>query len=200
MAFKKLNFQISNWLTKLEYGSPRWQVSFAVSSEMCDKPASRSNTESCKAWTGYYATDLGDNAGTGNATSYSTRAYWVPEESGAIPSISVGYDIRTIDDDGLAGSVEEQAAWMVGLNWTDAFIDGNRVGLAFGQRMHATEIVGGAEDPAEDNFVWEAYYDYKVSDNVTVTPTIFGGTDVKDGAADDSDDIFGAVLLTTFKF
>ena len=48
-----------------------------------------------------------------------------------------------------------------------------------------------------DPFAYEAYYSFKVNDSITVTPAVFGGTD-RNGT--DDDDIFGAVLQTTFKF
>ena len=85
---------------------------------------------------------------------------------------------------------------MVGLGWKDLFIDGNRAGVAFGSRQAATSYVGTGSDPSEDNFVWEAYYTFKVNDGVTVTPAVFGGSDVE--AADK--DVNGAVLLTEFRF
>ncbi len=186
----------SKWLTKVEYGSPRWQVSLAVSKEMCTE---KSNADSCKNWYDYYSTDAGDDV-SGDSTSYGLRAYWKPENTGAIPAIQLGYDIRSIDDDGKTGSTEETAQWMVGLMWQDAFVDGNTAGVAFGQRQYATEIVGGADDPADDNFVWEAYYTFKVSDNISVTPAIFGGEDTYNGASDGSDDISGGLVQTTFRF
>ena len=187
----------SKWLNKIEYGSKRWQVSLGIARDMCD---SVDGTESCKGWTSYYGTEKGKAAGTGNATSYSARAYWKPEDAGAVPSVQIGYDIRQIDDDGASGSVEEQTGWMVGLTWKDAFIDGNKLGMAYGQRMHASEIVGGTTDPAEDNYLWEVYYSHKISDSVSVTPAIFGGEDTYNGASDGSDDILGAIVKTTFKF
>ena len=187
----------SKWLNKIEYGSKRWQVSLGIARDMCD---SVDGTESCKGWTSYYGTEKGKAAGTGNATSYSARAYWKPVDTGVVPSIQIGYDIRQIDDDGASGSVEEQTGWMVGLTWKDAFIDGNKLGMAYGQRMHASEIVGGTTDPAEDNYLWEVYYSHKISDSVSVTPAIFGGEDTYNGASDGSDDILGAIVKTTFKF
>jgi len=186
----------SKWLTKVEYGAARWQVSAAISSNQCNK---KDGKESCKVWTDYYSTEKGKSR-TGDSTAYGLRAHWIPESTGAIPAVQLGYDIVDVDDDGATGSTEATAQWMVGLMWKDAFVDGNRLGAAFGQRQYATDIVGGADDPADDNFVWELYYDFKVSDNITVTPTLFGGTDVYNGATDDSDDVFGGLVQTTFKF
>ncbi len=187
----------AKWLTKFGYGAPRWQVSVAVAEHYCNE---QDGTESCKDWFEYYGTTMGRES-TGNSTSYALRAYWLPEETGAIPAIQLGYDMRNVDDDGLNGSVEETAQWMLGFIWSDAFVDGNRAGIAFGAPQHATDTVGGAKDPAGEAFTWEAYYDFKVSDNITVTPVIFGSTDRQNANANtDSDDIFGGLVQTTFKF
>ena len=86
---------------------------------------------------------------------------------------------------------------MAGLTWKDAWIDGNRAGIAFGSREHATDYNGSGDDKADDNLVWEAYYDYKLSDGITITPALFGGRDIYDGS---NDDIFGALVQTVFKF
>ncbi len=180
----------SNWLTKVEYGSSRWQVSAAMAVKQCDDDGGN-----CFDGGSYYSTKAGKNR-TGDSTNLGLRAYWKPEETGAIPAVSVGYDIANIDDPS-AGGTEETAQWMVGLSWRDLFVDGNSAGLAFGQRQYATEIKGGGDDPADDNFMWEAYYTFKVSDNVSVTPSIFGGSDTYNGT---DDDLSGALVQTTFKF
>jgi len=191
----------SKWLTKVEYGAPRWQVSVAVAQNMCDNPASRSATaKDCSAFSGdYFGTSEGTNR-TGNATSYALRAYWKPEDTGIVPAIQAGYDWTQIDDDGTSTSTESTAAWMFGFMWKDAFIDGNTAGVAIGKRQFATEVVDGTDDPADGNQVWEAYYTFKVSDNITITPALFGGTDTSTGANDGSDDIFGGLVQTTFRF
>ena len=82
-------------------------------------------------------------------------------------------------DDATAGGTEETESSMVGLGWKDVFVDGNSAGLAFGQRQYASELVGSSDDPSDENFIWEAYYTFKVSDNVSVTPAIFGSSDVE---------------------
>ena len=66
----------------------------------------------------------------------------------------------------------------------------DRIGLAFGQPTTN-------EDETVTPFAYELYYSFKANDSVTITPTVFGGTD-RNGTADD--DVFGAVLETTFKF
>jgi len=179
-------------LTKVGYGSPRWQVSLATSFK--------------DGWNndGYYQSALatkspnvktGDN---GTMTAYALRGYWKPEETGSIPEVQVGIDWATLDESGT-GEPDETSGWMIGLGWKDLFIDGNRGGIAYGSRQAATSIVGGGSDPEEDNRTWEAYYTFKVNDGVSVTPAIFGSSDVTNSAGTITD-VSGAVLLTEFKF
>ena len=170
-------------MTKVEYGTPQWQVSLATSFK----------ENGASSYDGYFHSAKADHPG--DITAYALRGYWQPEETGAIPSIQVGYDTADMDNP-TAGQAEETAGWMIGLGWKDLFIDGNRAGVALGSRMAATDIKGGGSDPAEDNSVWEAYYTFKVNDGVSVTPAIFGGSDVEV----DGKDYTGAVLLTEFRF
>jgi len=181
---------VSNWLTKVEYGSPRWQVSAAVSFKECP------DTDHC--WTdSYYSTSKG-KARTGDHSTVGLRGYWKPVDTGMVPAISAGLDLGYVDDHGDYGAdTKETVAWMIGLGWKDAFVDGNKAGIAFGQRQHATDIEDGSSDPGDENFVWEAYYTFKVSDNITITPAIFAGEDVYDSS---DDDVFGTVVVTQFKF
>ena len=113
------------------------------------------------------------------------RGWWRPEETGtATPSVTVGYDTTEFE-----GSVRSADMWFVGLQWQDLLNPDDKVGLALAQ---PTKLDNETTDP----FAWELYYSYKANDSVTVTPTIFGGTD-REG---DSEDVFGAVVQTVFKF
>jgi len=186
----------SFFLTKVEYGSPQWQVSIAAAVK--------------DGWDndGYYQSALAtsspnvDADGTSNQmNAYALRGYWKPSETGSIPEVQVGYDFASIDD-AAAGEAEETQGWMVGLGWQDLFIDGNRGGIAFGSRQAASQVKSGGtvtEDPEEDNSVWEAYYTFKVNDSVTITPAVFGASDVTN-ASGTVTDVDGAVLLTEFRF
>ena len=134
-----------------------------------------------------------------DATAWALRGWWRPADSGsATPTISVGYD--TIDfgnsRDGV-DNVAEGSGYFVGLMWYDMFQPDDRIGIAFGQPVKATRNTAGNTISEVDPFLWEAYYSFKVNDLMEITPAIFGGTDVK---SDVNDDIFGAVLTTTFKF
>jgi len=171
-------------LTKIEYGAPRWQVSAAA--------AFKDN-----GWEdSYFATSAGkERASDSSETAIGLRAYWKPESTGAVPSVQVGYDFTNVDDAGN-GFADEASGWMVGFGWKDLWVDGNRAGIALGSRVSASSIVGGGDDAADDNTVWEAYYSFKINDGVTVTPAVFGGEDTNAG----TEEISGAVLLTEFRF
>ena len=143
---------------------------------------------------GYYHTKAGETYSK-DLTSIGLRAYWKPDSSGAVPQVQVGYDVASVDD-AAVGDPDEMSAWMVGLGWTDLFVDGNRAGIALGSRQAATSYNGAGSDPAEDNTVWEAYYTFKVNDGVSITPAVFGGSDVEA----DGKDVNGAVVLTEFRF
>ena len=93
--------------------------------------------------------------------------------------------------------VAEGSGYFVGLNWANMFQPDDRIGIALGQPMKATEAAAGATLSEVDPFLWEVYYSFRPNDSIEVTPAIFGGNDVEDSTADD---IFGAVLTTTFKF
>ena len=167
-----------NWSTQVAYTKPNYHVSLMVALKY-------------DGWKDeYYSTVKGSTRGTGvNSTNYGLRGYWRPENSGtATPEVSVGYDWSSID--GAAATVDETDAYFVGLTWKDLFQADDKIGVALGQPQTR-------EDETVDPFMWEAYYSFKANDSVTITPAIFGGSDV-DGTA--GNDVSGAVIETTFKF
>ena len=119
----------------------------------------------------------------GNGEGYSVAAAWQPADSGLIPSISTGYS--SYDPESSSTEIE---GWYVGLEWSDVFIDGNSLGYAIGSAPNT-----GSSD---DNTIWELFYSMPVTDNITITPAIFGAD--ADAAADA--DSFGGLVKTTFKF
>ena len=137
-------------------------------------------------------TKLGSSA---NADAYALRAYWRPEDSGtAMPEISVGYDSISFDNHPL--NVSEGSGYFVGLGWQDMIQADDRIGIALGQPVKATQVSSGTLSEVEP-FLWEAYYSFKPNDSITITPAVWGGTDVESST---DQDIFGAMLTTVFKF
>ena len=159
-----------------------------------------STSKQRKGWDSheYFSTSKIHNVSSnGSADAYALRGYWRPEDSGsATPEISVGYDHISFDNHG--SSVTEGAGYFVGLGWQDMIQADDRIGIAIGQPVKATEVAsGGTLSDEVDPFLWEAYYSFKPNDSITVTPAVFGGSDVYSG---NTQDIFGGMLTTTFKF
>ena len=178
---------VRKWDTQVAYTTDRWHLSATLSD--------------AQNWTSqaYNATTLGKGmkGSDGDTTGYAFRGYWMPEESGtAVPEISVGYDTKTADTP-ATGAAKEADSYFVGLTWKDMFQADDRIGLAFTQPLKQTECNGTCSSTEVDPFVWEAYYAFKPNDSMEVRPAVFGGSDVK---AETSDDIFGVLLTTTFKF
>ena len=103
----------------------------------------------------------------------------------------IGWKNPENDDspDTSMNKVEDGNTWSIGFLWNNALIDGNKFGFGIGTaETHRDD--SGYDDP----LAWEAFYDFKVNDSVTVTPAIF--VIEKDG----KEDVNGALLKTTFNF
>ena len=155
----------------------------------------------------------------GNNSSVGLSAWWSPEEDGWIPSISTGWGYNSVtdgDDTDFFRSATTQS-WYVGLQWADAFLKGNTLGMAVGQPTFVTNVeyrndVSESDFVADGNYAWEFWYQFQVTDNISVTPAIyylsrpFG--DLTDGGnrafggnrGNDSFNNFGGLVKTTFKF
>jgi hypothetical protein len=161
---------------------------------------------------------------SGTTNSFGLSGWWTPEESGWIPSVSAGWGYNTVSEKnavftnqvvGVTGDIDgvTSQSWYVGLQWADAFIDGNSLGMAVGQPTFVTSwdndttINGGSDHIADGNYAWEWWYQFQVTDNITVTPAIFylsrplgAETNNFDNSSDDRFSNFGGLVKTTFKF
>ena len=179
----------NKWDTQIAYTTDRWHLSATLSNQ--------------QGWNGqaYNATNLADGIADQNdedATGYAYRAYWRPEESGtAVPEITLGYDTRSADDSVTSGDPKDSDSYFVGLTWRDIFQADDRIGVAFTQPLAVTACNGTCTTEDGDPLVWEAYYSFRPNDSMEVRPAIFGGSEVEDPT---DDDIFGAVVTTSFKF
>jgi hypothetical protein len=131
--------------------------------------------------------------------------YWQPTNSGLIPSISAGWGINTLSSsiDFVDGS--QSQSWYVGLQWADAFIKGNALGMAVGQPTFFTKSGDDDVVKANDgNYAWEWWYKFQVTDNISVTPALYYlsaplGQLQKDNGSQTFTN-FGGLVKTTFKF
>ena len=158
-----------------------------------------------KAWVGaHYARKNTDGsaviAGQSNDGTVSTsmdvwglRGFYVPE-SKAFPTVSAGINWGNTDGTST-GDTTETFGYMVGLNWDDVLVEGNKAGLAYGSiGSYITEKKNESVDA--DNNALEIWYQYQVTDAISVKPAVFWTNNY----ASDADDTFGALVQTTFKF
>jgi hypothetical protein len=170
----------STTTVQVGYAASNWGAAFAYNYTEAASSLGSVNFGSGQAF-GY------DAAGTNN---YGFSAYWQPEQSGWMPSISAGFGASQFNG---SNSGDDAWSWMVGLQWADAIIKGNAFGIGLGETN--TDL---------DQFGFEVWYKFQVTDNISVTPAIFwinnGGANNVDFINVNEEDSFGAVLKTTFKF
>jgi hypothetical protein len=131
--------------------------------------------------------------GGASTNAFGISGFWQPAESGWIPSISAGYGINRSSDTNLRTS----QSWMVGLQWSDVLTEGNSFGMGVGQPAFATATRNGA-DTEKGVWAWEWWYQWQVSDAISVTPAIFYLNNP--GGSEGGRDQFGALLKTSFQF
>ena len=172
----------TSWATQVGYTQPQYSASVILNQKY-------------NGWsdTYYHSQNHGPTSASGvsskNFTSVGLRGWWRPTETGtATPSVSLGYDTTSYDN--ATDASDNSTAWFAGLTWEDMFSPDDRIGLAFGQPTTN-------EDETVDPFAYELYYSFQANDSVTITPTIFGGSD-RNGTA--GGDVFGGLVQTSFKF
>ncbi|KAF0652978.1 S-layer protein, partial [Cyanobium sp. Copco_Reservoir_LC18] len=170
--------------------------------------------------------NFGTNASYSN--NFATTFAWQPKKSGWIPSINLGWGYNALTQPQLnpqtallrvgATSVRvptfdtvptfNQSAnrgasqsWSVGLQWADAFAKGNALGMAVGQPVFATSLRNG-QTPQDGNFVWEWWYRFQVTDNISVTPALFylSRPNGQFTTAGQSSSVLGGLVQTQFRF
>jgi hypothetical protein len=125
-----------------------------------------------------YATE--ETSSTAETTYWGLNGYWTPEDVGAVPSISVGYEVGN-----PSGSTTDTTHWFLGFQWDEVVGDGT-IGAAVGTTEHTA-------DNATEYLMYEAFYSYPINDGMTVTPLIY----VKETSGDDET---GVIVKTSFSF
>ncbi|MCU0528488.1 MAG: iron uptake porin [Cyanobium sp. Prado107] len=158
-------------------------------------------------WGAAFAYTYADFAfnGLDDSNNIGLSGYWSPFTASWAPSISAGFGYSDNGDDGRRNT-DEAWSWMLGLQWADAFLQGNALGAAIGSvgqvgrgncasaRTACTASLWVDGRNSQDNIGVELWYKWQVTDNISVTPAFFWleNTGV--------DDTFGGLLKTTFKF
>ena len=216
-----------NITAQIAYGSKSWGLAAGYRYGQCDVKF-RSGTQYVAAnkWhQGCWTNDVVDGeiqdykVRTGaDSNSWSFSAFWRPEESGWVPSISASVGASYLNGDFKAakqawkeydkrsdrrgnGIANEFGSWAVMLQWSDVFLMGNDLGFAVGQPQFVTSTDGHGT-PDDGNYAMELWYQFQVTDNIAITPGIFWlsrpwGEFTK---SDKSVGVFGGLVQTVFKF
>jgi hypothetical protein len=146
-----------NTLAQIGYRAPQYGIAFGY----------RYGTEGTRVRT---FNGVAGNGGTlaANQTSngYAVNAYWQPKKSGIIPSLSGAYGWNTVEGPATPRAATKSETWFAGVQWADVFAKGNAAGFAIG-------APGNAASLTKDALMWETFYRYRVSDNISITPAIF---------------------------
>ena len=190
----------SSATTQIAYAPENWGIAAAYTYASGDNGVGLYSGNGTRGAVALSTSDVTD--------SYGLSAWWMPEESGWIPSISAGWGLTDISDSNLANvkSATTQS-WYVGLEWSDVFLEGNSFGIATGQPTFITDIDVNNKDDEDDylaggGFAWEFFYKFQVTDNITVTPALhylskpFANTQRGDNALN----AMSGLVKTTFKF
>jgi hypothetical protein len=158
-----------------------------------------------ESWGAAFAYTYADFQGFGDGlNAFGLSGYWSPLTAAWAPSISAGFGFS---DQGNAfrRSSDDAWSWMVGLQWGDAFMKGNSLGMAIGSAgsfasgkcsrfggQNCTNSIWVPE--GQETLAYELWYKFQVTDNISVTPAFFWIGN------DGVDDTFGGLVKTTFKF
>ena len=129
-----------------------------------------------------YATGTGTPEYLNETSYWGLNAYWTPESTGSVPSISVGYESGDVE----GSDTTDTTQWFVGLQWDE--VGPGTFGVAAGSK-------GATVENTDELMAYEAFYSYPVNDGMTVTPAIF----IHENATG-TDDETGIVVKTSFSF
>ena len=123
---------------------------------------------------------LTEAAGVDTA-SWAFNAYYSPLETGAVPSISVGYEVDNPENTAI-----DSTSYFLGFTWDE--VGPGSFGAALGTSTPTSDV-------ADELLMYEAYYVYPVNDGMTITPLVYM---VDSGNA--ADDETGLMVKTSFSF
>jgi hypothetical protein len=139
---------------------------------------------------------VNDNNATYSAAGSNNlgfSAYWQPKQSGIIPSISAGVGTAYYNGNNPTNS---HSTYQVALQWNDAFVKGNALGMAYGDTaVGGAFLATGGGQNYQPSQAYELFYKFQVTDNISVTPAFFW----INGQGTNADQT-GGLIKTTFKF
>ena len=121
--------------------------------------------------------------GTDEDTYTAVNGYYSPE---GFPSISVGYEIGE-DGSETNKAIDEFTSFFIGLQFDE--VGPGTFGVAMGTKTPTQEA-------SDEEYMYEAYYTYDVSDGMSITPLVYVKEKTTAGVPDDT----GVMVKTSFSF
>ena len=156
--------------------------------------------------TGLTSSDIGALSGVPLGTPVQVNSFGGTVTWRFSPKIALsGYGAALFVDDSSpdvdAGTTF--TSWMVGVHFNDLLKPGNNAGIIFGQPLYRTDANGAAQlaDAGVNRAVpyhLEAYYRFRVNDNVSITPGAFVLFNPEGDSRNETTTV--GVLRTTFTF
>jgi len=147
---------------------------------------------------GLAANDVNASYFSAGSNNLGLSAYWQPKHNGIIPSISAGVGTAYYNGNNPTNS---HSTYQVSLQWNDAFVKGNALGMAYGDTAvggaFTSSFAGGQINSSnyQPSQAYELFYKFQVTDNISVTPAFFW----INGQGTNADQT-GGLIKTTFKF
>jgi len=196
-----------NITTQIAYGNKQWGLAAGYRYGQCGAKFRTATEYAAGGKFGTPCTVADGERTNADSHSWSAHAFWRPEESGWMPSISAGVGSSYLTgndawDDNT--NKRSMASWMVGLTWNDVFLEGNALGYAVGQPQFVYEVEDGFV--ADGGYAMELWYSFQVTDNIQITPAVywlsrpFGDNTQNVNGDYKSLGVLGGLIQTTFKF
>ncbi|ARV58694.1 S-layer protein [Nostocales cyanobacterium HT-58-2] len=156
--------------------------------------------------TGLTSSDIGALAGVPLGIPVKLNSFGGTVTWRLSPKVALsGYGAAIFVDDS-SGRVDASTtftSWMAGVHFNDLFKEGNNAGILFGQPLYRTSADGDARlaDAGVNRAVpyhLEAYYRFKLNDNISITPGAFVLFNPEGDSRNDTTTV--GVLRTTFTF
>ncbi|MBD2774071.1 iron uptake porin [Iningainema tapete] len=156
--------------------------------------------------TGLTSSDIGALAGVSAGTPVSLNSVGATATWRLSPNVALSGYGAAMFVNASPRSVNASTtftSWMAGIHFRDLFQRGNNAGILFGQPLHRTDADGVAQlaPTGVDRttpYHLEAYYRFKVNDNISITPGAFVLFNPEGDTRNDTTTV--GVLRTTFTF
>jgi len=208
-------YSADSWLTQIAYNSKQWKAAFAYRYGKCGGGNNVANRRGSQA----AITQVFCGGTNPSSSNFAVSWAWQPSKTGTVvPSLSLGYGYSAYSQSGqlttagtsfgaigATGNIAATQSWTVALQWQDALKKGNSAGLAMGQPSFVTALRNGST-PQDGNYAWEWWYKFKMSDQISVTPTFFYLSNPSSQGLYSSTNptagvnVFGAFVAAQFKF